>query len=709
MSGSGARRAEGRDSPNRQSWAEPRSASPEPVPAPAQEPQDPPTASSAPKTPIPEEEESSAVPDKRFSRSPQLPDLARMSMFGEDFFTNSLLSEDPPPPMPSLPQAYSGSGWNAAEAGDFRQPDATGDSVPPSSTASEAQQPQPKTTSDGAPSPPAERSVSPGSGDTAQNNSAAVQSDPSADANIPQRDSAFPAVSEGAKSPILQQPSTLSPGGIPDRVTSSPADSTSNASNEPVDHAAIRALSPAPLRSVSPAVPAASGNEGTQGEAPADNVSTPPEKNAPSPNTNESEPAPAERKSTMDTTGSVPKESDLLREEIIQSLGHGGSPDEAADGSHAHERRSTVDSAVRESSYLPSLYDDYWESTAEEKQVNVPDVPTLPSETAGEAAIAPLRPRSKSPAPLAAHVLRRRFSWEQASEGGAPSPTSGQPQPPQAQAELPADTNRSPVPDSGSPRVEEGATQEDSTTQTDAEQGEAVALVSEPRPRMSNDDDATPKRLSLAAEKEIMESTELPADSMEDHPALRNSSESSHEEPPNYPAKVSSKKSARRSVKPLSFREIMALQTSQERTVKFEEARLQFTDMDQGLENWIITLKALPEHSGATAAFNANELPPPSSSGAKGHQSQPSTSGQQPYYQQYLNASTTNVASQNRASVAGLGTTPAAAASAFKHGSNQAGVKSKELLFAAGKAGKGLLSKGKHKLRGSTTGDKVFL
>ena len=74
VSGSGARRAEGRDSPNRQSWAEPRSASPEPVPAPAQEPQDPPTASSAPKTPIPEEEESSAVPDKRFSRSPQLPD-----------------------------------------------------------------------------------------------------------------------------------------------------------------------------------------------------------------------------------------------------------------------------------------------------------------------------------------------------------------------------------------------------------------------------------------------------------------------------------------------------------------------------------------------------------------------------------------------------------------------------------------------------------
>lgn len=215
--------------------------------------------------------------------------------------------------------------------------------------------------------------------------------------------------------------------------------------------------------------------------------------------------------------------------------------------------------------------------------------------------------------------------------------------------------------------------------------------------------------MSLAAEKEIMEATELPNDSMEDHPALRDSSESSHEEPPNDSApKISPKKSARRSMKLLSFREIMALQTSQERTVKFEEARLQFADEDQGLQNWIITLKALPEHSGATQVFNANELPPPSSSG-KGHQSQPSISGQQPYYQQYLNASTTNVNTQNRASVTGLGTSPAAAASAFKHGSNQAGVKSKELLFAAGKAGKGLLSKGKHKLRGSTTGDKVFL
>ena len=708
MSGSGARRAEGRDTPNRQSWVEPRPASPDLAPAPAQEPQDPPTDFSAPKMPIHEEEGPIDVPDKRFSRSPQLPDLARMSMFGEDLFKNSLLSEEPPPPMPSLPLAFSGS--NSGESDNVKQPDATGDGVPPSSTASEAQQPQPQTTADG-PSPLAEQSASPTSGDTTQdNNSALAQPDLPVDASIPPRNSASPAASEGPKSPGSQSPPTLSAGGIPDTVTSPPSDSASNASNEPVDHATLRALSPAPLRSVSPAVPAASGNEGAQGNALADKFPMPPEKDAPSPDTDESEPAPVERKSTMDTTGSVPKESDLLREEIIQSLGPAGT-NEAADGphAHAHERRSTVDSGVRESSYLPSLYDDYFESTAEDKQVDVPDVPDLPSGTAEEAAVAPLRPRSKSPAPLADHDLRRRFSWEQGLPGGVQSPTSAQPQAPQTQAESPADANRSPLAELGSPKLEKGSTE--SPTEMDTERGEADTPIPVPRPSKDTDDDATPKRMSLAAEKEIMEAAELPGGSMDEHPALRDSYESSHDEPPNDPPppKVSPKKSTHRSTKLLSFREILALQTAQERTVKFEEARLQFADMEQGLQNWIVSLEAHPEHAGATPAFNANELPPPSSSGAKGHQSQPSTSGQQPYYQQYLNASSTNVSSQNRASVAGLGTSPAAAASAFKHGSNQAGVKSKELLFAAGKAGKGLLSKGKHKLRGSTTGDKVYL
>jgi hypothetical protein len=44
--------------------------------------------------------------------------------------------------------------------------------------------------------------------------------------------------------------------------------------------------------------------------------------------------------------------------------------------------------------------------------------------------------------------------------------------------------------------------------------------------------------------------------------------------------------------------------------------------------------------------------------------------------------------------------------SAFGHSGNQIGTKSKEFMHSAGKMGKGLLSKGKSKLRGS--GDKVF-
>lgn len=688
---SGVKRTEGRDSPNRRSWVEQRSSSPKPTGP----------GSDAPTTPIPEADESSSAPsNKRFSRSPQLPDLARMSMFGDDLF-KSPASDEPPPPMPSLPSGMGGAGLGVKQA------DATEGAVA-SPTASAAQQTPPQITS-ASPSPPpaapAESQAS--SGDTAaQNSSAATQSDSAADSNIPQKTSVSSPVFEGTKTPDSQHAApTLNPSGIAGDVA--PAESTSNVSslNDPSPTDLTRELSPSPLRSMSPAEPAVSGDGSARGDASAG--ATSPVKQA-SANGDASEPAP---QTTADKKSSRPRQSDLLREEIIKSLGRAaktGQEEEEEEEATAHQRQNTQDSGTRESTYLPSVYDDYWEATAEDNDNAAPEVPSLPSGAAEEAAIAPLRPSSKSPGTASPQPLRKRFSWEQSSEAEASSPTAAQPQQSEAPAEPPTDAARSPVAGSSSPQSGGQGTPR-LTVPEDSDSDEAEADVTRNESQFSKatavDPDYVPKRLSLAAEKEMMEgSTEhLPTEPVEDHPALRDSPKDSHDSTPRASPKLSPK---RESLKPVSFREIMALGTSRERVAKFNETRLQYAGMDQGLNSWIITLKAQPEHAGASNIFNTNGLDVPvNAPGAKGQPQSPTAAGQ-PYYQQYLNASSANAGAPGRSASAGLGS--AASASAFKHGSNQAGVKSKELLLAAGKAGKGLLSKGKYKLRGSTS-DKVFL
>jgi hypothetical protein len=167
--------------------------------------------------------------------------------------------------------------------------------------------------------------------------------------------------------------------------------------------------------------------------------------------------------------------------------------------------------------------------------------------------------------------------------------------------------------------------------------------------------------------------------------------------------------------KAMNFRDIMALSTPSERIEKYSEARQILAARDSGLETWLVHL--LTEHpelsasisapAGQVASQLANNAALPAGS---------QSSSQQPYYQHYLNASSPStpvsqsggggVSGGGRSRLGGLSMPSQMSGSAFGHSGNQIGSKSKEFMHSAGKMGKGLLSKGKSKLRGS--GDKVF-
>ncbi|CAF3433121.1 unnamed protein product [Fusarium graminearum] len=145
------------------------------------------------------------------------------------------------------------------------------------------------------------------------------------------------------------------------------------------------------------------------------------------------------------------------------------------------------------------------------------------------------------------------------------------------------------------------------------------------------------------------------------------------------------------------WRDIMTLATPVQRTLKFEAGRDTHQAWESGLDNWLSSLMIEhPEYANSTASFSGAGSMPASQ---KGHASGPSVS----HTQQHFNASspTTGQPATGRSRLAG--SVPSGSVG-FGNSSNQIGTKSKELMQSAGKMGKGLFSKGKSKLRG--TGDK---
>ncbi|EFQ29461.1 uncharacterized protein GLRG_04605 [Colletotrichum graminicola M1.001] len=462
-----------------------------------------------------------------------------------------------------------------------------------------------------------------------------------------------------------------------------------------------------------------------------------------------------QRESTMSTITepSPVKESDKLREEIMRSLSPvRPTPDSNQfSTSNSSQRLSpAIDgSGTRESTYLHGVYEDYW-AAGDDK----PDMSELPSKQPkpergpaadqGNSNVSPLSPRKDaSDRPPS---LGRRFSWEAGSEQVTPKPLDAQTDP-LPESVLPSASTAVDASPSEQPRHEaqvalselarEAEHTQSPTALDDAHAGvsqdsgavshQVSQVSSAPRDGMDTEAAEPLSPLSVSTDKNITSTvparwpspvdeksmaqvasdTGFPSPPPGDYPALAPAQAQPLEDfsPPTSP--VPSQQQPAQPVKIKTFKEIMELASPSERINKYNETRAQFASMDSGLNNWLVTLKSQhPEHANATASFGIGATGPGQS------QPSPTTSqpaSQQPYYQQYLNASNPNL------SVGAPGRPPAGSVPAssshspssdFKHSSGQVGAKGKGLLLAAGKAGKGLLSKGKSKLRG--TGDKVF-
>lgn len=175
-----------------------------------------------------------------------------------------------------------------------------------------------------------------------------------------------------------------------------------------------------------------------------------------------------------------------------------------------------------------------------------------------------------------------------------------------------------------------------------------------------------------------------------------------------------------------AFREILALKSPMDRIQAFNETREQFAHQNTGLAHWLdVKLRELPEHAhllsshGQFAIGGLGHKPSPSRTKFLGMRAAGSPSTQQPYYQQYLNASSQPTASDGspissyQGSTLPQGFSPSGGGTA-KLSSQQVQAKGKDLLHTAGVFGgkanvaaKGLFSKGRSKLKGSGGADKV--
>lgn len=433
--------------------------------------------------------------------------------------------------------------------------------------------------------------------------------------------------------------------------------------------------------------------------------------------------------STLTTPGDSPvKESDLLRDEITKFLG-----DPEISGSFLDISRSSttpnhpVADATRDSSYFGDVYDDYFAASEDNQSQIKSGATTQPSATEKSTLVAAGTPKGGVVAPLsvatstssgsgaAASVsrqdatkesvgaieLRRRFSWEGSSEpdssnapevdttyqveqksrSSGPDGVSFTPTTPAA--EKIGDTmalTRSSTSDVLSISTETASMPgiSHAVTEVNLLPSRSMVDLASPMSAGSNEDSESRRRALSMGQDKIL------AQPSEHHSAFEdNASSRSGSLEPKSPVNI------------LSFRQIMDMPSSSDRLKHYNETRLQFAVIDTGLDEWLMAMRSkYPEHSNATSSFKESLAIPVTSMDVQ-------QSGEvvafSPGYSQQGGRPGTNMPMPPSLPYGHSG---------FAHSSQQVGTKGKELLFAAGKAGKGLLSKGKSKLRG--TSDKVF-
>ncbi|KAG9228590.1 hypothetical protein BJ875DRAFT_233413 [Amylocarpus encephaloides] len=444
-------------------------------------------------------------------------------------------------------------------------------------------------------------------------------------------------------------------------------------------------------------------------------------------------------------------EDDQLRTEIVKKLGPHPSASSRYDDSLPTPLDETIiGGQTRESTYLPSEYDNYWASTGDNDST-IPAIVRTPSNEAvptpapstlysslesDTTPIPPLNPRRTAPSNDGPGLpsLQQRFSWEKSIENVPKTLTSG------TTANLPAphisgtSTGTSEAPEVV-PQQETGSLshpnapydglilddrpteQSGSPHQTNRSSiGREAALLAggaaltagalaTRAPSTAQTETQPSRRLSLAEEKGSQVSSYLvSATPLEDNhpsrspqPYFQSTDQTVHASPgASFPTSTSTRPPLQHATNDriLAFKEIAAMKSQQQRIATFDATRERYAQMDSGLNAWMVTLQAQqPEHADQTGLWGGSARSKFAKSAGSG-----TTPLQQPYYQQYLNASS-----------------PTTPTSTSNPGSNMpVQAKGKELLHTAGifggkagKAGKGLLAKGKSRLRGSGGGDKV--
>ncbi|KAK7973687.1 hypothetical protein PG989_015535 [Apiospora arundinis] len=459
---------------------------------------------------------------------------------------------------------------------------------------------------------------------------------------------------------------------------------------------------------------------------------------------------------------SSPDETDRLRDDIMKSLNaspvHSGGLLGPSSGSLAGA------ALARESTYLSDVYDDYL-GPAEDKSLqetgqairdagkdNQPLYQAPPQVESQPPSIPAPAPSTQAPVKTErAPTFKRRFSWE----GGGPEEVSTSPTPEANAPFFGADTSQDPAKSSTTiSQPTASATVEPSAAPTpavhiDPDNGgtmsHQVSMVSSRGPEglgvsgleppspvsiLSNRKSlASPgfdhsKRLSLADEKSLMEeSSQPPSPPHAQHPALFQAPEqetmadTATPEPASAPAPTTHLHTSSIHPQIMTWREILSLPTLPMRAEAFEKTRVQYSEMESGLSNWLQHMQSSAE--GGNAAGSETNLPLAGTSGPM--QSPTSAGGQEPYYQQYLNASNPNLASAPQPGLTrqttGGNMLQQQSSSGFG-APNQLGAKSKELLHTAAgfgnkatksgiKSGMKLFNKGKSKFRGGG-GDKDF-
>ncbi|POS77143.1 hypothetical protein DHEL01_v204459 [Diaporthe helianthi] len=453
--------------------------------------------------------------------------------------------------------------------------------------------------------------------------------------------------------------------------------------------------------------------------------------------------------STADNASPL-KESDVLRDEIMRSL----SPVRPSDGPSESPRDG---SAARESAYLSDVYGDYW--SGDDKATEAEAAPADKDEAADATPRPPAHPTFEpvmtdaappavpAAAPEAARPepRRERFSWEAGSISGGLSPTQASPtkQPTAESAENltspisaarhgdstgPSGDGRSspllsfPTMNFGDSDISSKLVSAVSTLPPDHGNPITGDTQSPPSNTTGGQDafspppDSANKHLYLTEDKILVQSTMSSLSPMEPTPIAddeepqRTTSPPQREPPEGVPlprspsptqqpgpgsgGRINENRQSQTAYNMMTLKQILQLPSPSDRVQKMQETREHMTALETGLASWLAEMSAQPAHENAMASYGyALSGDDAELWGTKGGA-----------VRIPLNAPAPGAEGPGEDGSAAPPVVGRTASTSINMGnlvmhSGQAGAKGKELLHSAGKMGKGLLSKGKNKLR----------